>query len=225
MVADSLVFFPCGSGISSFARAARPAFRATAPRTVKPAAFRPLNSRWASTTGAGDGKIHQVSRRCPRACPHESPGCDGFPPAERSRGNLRHEKTLQELTTHHNTTGHRCRRRWLVLHPPAKIITCPRWTFRQLRFFPFSGARLLTPPCAVKFDTAKLPAILNSLETDNQGQKLVLEVAVCQWLFFLLQFAIEEHTCTDRSFSNISVRMSSAALLWTVRATNLPIDF
>lgn len=31
----------------------------------------------------------------------------------------------------------------------------------------------------VKFDTAKLPAILNSLETDNNGQKLVLEVSVC----------------------------------------------
>ncbi|PMB64128.1 ATP synthase subunit beta, mitochondrial [Beauveria bassiana] len=29
----------------------------------------------------------------------------------------------------------------------------------------------------VKFDGAKLPAILNSLETDNNGQKLVLEVA------------------------------------------------
>lgn len=32
---------------------------------------------------------------------------------------------------------------------------------------------------AVKFDTAKLPAILNSLETTNNNQKLVLEVAVC----------------------------------------------
>ena len=31
---------------------------------------------------------------------------------------------------------------------------------------------------AVKFDGAKLPAILNSLETDNNGQKLILEVAV-----------------------------------------------
>lgn len=31
----------------------------------------------------------------------------------------------------------------------------------------------------VKFDTEKLPAILNALETQNNGQKLVLEVAVC----------------------------------------------
>ena len=30
---------------------------------------------------------------------------------------------------------------------------------------------------AVKFDTEKLPPILNALETDNNGQKLVLEVA------------------------------------------------
>lgn len=35
-----------------------------------------------------------------------------------------------------------------------------------------------TDNCTVKFDTAKLPPILNSLETDNNGQKLVLEVAV-----------------------------------------------
>lgn len=32
----------------------------------------------------------------------------------------------------------------------------------------------------VKFDTEKLPPILNALETTNNGQKLVLEVAVCQ---------------------------------------------
>lgn len=30
----------------------------------------------------------------------------------------------------------------------------------------------------VKFDTAKLPPILNALELDNQGNKLILEVAV-----------------------------------------------
>jgi F0F1-type ATP synthase beta subunit len=33
--------------------------------------------------------------------------------------------------------------------------------------------------CTVKFDTEQLPAILNALETENNGQKLVLEVAVC----------------------------------------------
>lgn len=31
----------------------------------------------------------------------------------------------------------------------------------------------------VKFDTAKLPPILNALSTENNGQKLTLEVAVC----------------------------------------------
>ena len=31
----------------------------------------------------------------------------------------------------------------------------------------------------VKFDGSKLPAILNSLQTENNGQKLILEVAVC----------------------------------------------
>lgn len=31
---------------------------------------------------------------------------------------------------------------------------------------------------AVKFDTAKLPPILNALETTNNNQKLVLEVSV-----------------------------------------------
>ena len=36
----------------------------------------------------------------------------------------------------------------------------------------------MTDVLAVKFDTAKLPAILNSLETQNNGQKLVLEVSV-----------------------------------------------
>ena len=30
----------------------------------------------------------------------------------------------------------------------------------------------------MKFDTEQLPPILNALETDNGGQKLVLEVAV-----------------------------------------------
>ncbi|KAJ6781080.1 hypothetical protein PWT90_03061 [Aphanocladium album] len=84
------------SGISSFARAARPSFAAAAPRAIRPASIRfPLNSRFASTAGVGDGKIYQVI-----------------------------------------------------------------------------GAVV-----DVKFDTAKLPPILNALETQNNGQKLVLEVA------------------------------------------------
>jgi F-type H+-transporting ATPase subunit beta len=32
----------------------------------------------------------------------------------------------------------------------------------------------------VKFDSESLPPILNALETENNGQKLVLEVAVSQ---------------------------------------------
>merc|ERR1712169_81644 len=86
------------SGISSIARAARPAYRAAAPRTtLKAVPFRSINNRWASTAavGAGDGKIHQVI-----------------------------------------------------------------------------GAVV-----DVKFDGQKLPSILNSLETENNGQKHVLEVA------------------------------------------------
>lgn len=37
--------------------------------------------------------------------------------------------------------------------------------------------RIATNSHAVKFDGQKLPSILNSLETENNGQKLVLEVA------------------------------------------------
>lgn len=34
--------------------------------------------------------------------------------------------------------------------------------------------------CTVKFDTDSLPPILNALECENGGQKLILEVAVSQ---------------------------------------------
>jgi hypothetical protein len=40
--------------------------------------------------------------------------------------------------------------------------------------------RIQLTPSTVKFDTEKLPPILNALETTNNNQKLVLEVAVCQ---------------------------------------------
>ncbi|KAL2755818.1 hypothetical protein ACRALDRAFT_1064187 [Sodiomyces alcalophilus JCM 7366] len=85
------------SGISSFARAARPSFAATASRrTIKPSSLRfPTAKRWASTAGVGDGKIYQVI-----------------------------------------------------------------------------GAVV-----DVKFDGTKLPPILNAIETDNNGQRLVLEVS------------------------------------------------
>ncbi|EEY17295.1 ATP synthase subunit beta [Verticillium alfalfae VaMs.102] len=85
------------SGISSFARAARPSFAATAsPRVIRPSTLRfPVASRFASTSSVGDGKIYQVI-----------------------------------------------------------------------------GAVV-----DVKFDGARLPPILNALETTNNGNKLVLEVA------------------------------------------------
>ena len=53
-----------------------------------------------------------------------------------------------------------------AIHFFLVVIDSFRLTF--FRFFCF----------VVKFDTAKLPAILNALETENNGQRLVLEVAV-----------------------------------------------
>ena len=63
----------------------------------------------------------------------------------------------------------------------------------------------------VKFDTVKLPPILNALETDNGGQKLILEVAVCH------NNEHNNHTGADMHNSNIWERMSSDVLLWMVR--------
>jgi len=63
----------------------------------------------------------------------------------------------------------------------------------------------------VKFDTDKLPPILNALETMNGGQKLVLEVAVR-----LPRSYLHMRAYADWSYSNIWVRMSSGRLLWTV---------
>lgn len=40
----------------------------------------------------------------------------------------------------------------------------------------------------VKFEGEKLPAILNAIETENNGQKLVLEVAVCYSCLLFLVF-------------------------------------
>lgn len=56
----------------------------------------------------------------------------------------------------------------------------------MVRHLPFPRAlpachytnHILTDCFLVKFDTPKLPAILNSLEVDNHGSKLVLEVSV-----------------------------------------------
>lgn len=65
--------------------------------------------------------------------------------------------------------GHRCRRRWFVHDPIAnKGVESPANDSTPSNlFFP-----------TVKFDDAKLPAILNAVETQNNDQKLVLEVAV-----------------------------------------------
>jgi F0F1-type ATP synthase beta subunit len=43
---------------------------------------------------------------------------------------------------------------------------------------PYGDIEQTTDYATVKFDTAKLPPILNALETTNNNQKLVLEVAV-----------------------------------------------
>ena len=62
----------------------------------------------------------------------------------------------------------------------------------------------------VKFDTDQLPPILNALQTENGGQKLVLEVAVRN----------KQHDIThDFSLifaSNTWAKMSSAQSLWMV---------
>jgi F0F1-type ATP synthase beta subunit len=62
----------------------------------------------------------------------------------------------------------------------------------------------------VKFDTEQLPPILNALETDNNGQKLVLEVSV------RIYYDINTG-CILIPFSNILVRVLSDVLLWTVQ--------
>ena len=60
---------------------------------------------------------------------------------------------------------------------------------------------------------SELPAILTALETDNNGQRLVLEVSVCRH-----ETSIAPIRCVlaNHANSNISARMSSAALPWTV---------
>lgn len=62
--------------------------------------------------------------------------------------------------------GHRCRCRRLVNH------------LLQALEESVTTIRAITDNITVKFDGAKLPAILNSVETENNGQKLVLEVSV-----------------------------------------------
>jgi hypothetical protein len=55
--------FPSRSGISAFARTARPSFAAATRRAVRPTTLNLRGSalsRFASTAGVGDGKIYQV---------------------------------------------------------------------------------------------------------------------------------------------------------------------
>jgi F0F1-type ATP synthase beta subunit len=63
----------------------------------------------------------------------------------------------------------------------------------------------------VKFDTEQLPAILNALETDNGGNRLVLEVAVSA-----SGGTVNVYQKANVSFSNTWVKVSSDALLWMV---------
>jgi hypothetical protein len=57
-------------------------------------------------------------------------------------------------------------------------VKTPAPFFIFARGTPYSGIEQTTDDATVKFDTAKLPPILNALETTNNNQKLVLEVAV-----------------------------------------------
>ena len=91
----------------------------------------------------------------------------------------RERKTdMRQITT----TGHRCRRRRLVINPPHffynAMLQFRNWE-REYNFYWLFRLLLLL----VKFDTAKLPPILNALTTDNGGQKLVLEVSVSSKYF------------------------------------------
>lgn len=145
-------FFACArSGISAFARTARPSFAAATRRAVRPASlnFRaPVFGRFASTAGVGDGKIYQVIGKLDAV---GRVGEDCFALADRA-----------------------------VQQVPSSMV--------RNSAAPMSPPGVRGPPCfaadgtrsTVKFDTDKLPPILNALETNNNGHKLVLEVAVCQ---------------------------------------------
>lgn len=66
----------------------------------------------------------------------------------------------------------------------------------------------------MKFDSESLPPILNALVTENNGQKLVLEVAVS---ILKLQYVCSTFESIKLTvYSNIWVRASFVLLLWTV---------
>jgi hypothetical protein len=65
----------------------------------------------------------------------------------------------------------------------------------------------------VKFESEQLPEILNALETDNGGNKLILEVSVrANTTTYLGRCHI-----LIQQFSNIWVKALCDVLLWTVR--------
>jgi hypothetical protein len=64
---------------------------------------------------------------------------------------------------------------------------------------------------AVKFDTEQLPEILNALETDNGGNKLILEVSVRS-----TTINKQGNNHSECEFSNIWARVLYDALLWMV---------
>lgn len=142
----------------------------------------------------------QVGKHCQRRQWQDSPGesRSSLPSAISA---ITPTSALSQLLTTTNPAGYWCRRRWFVPVPivNTKAASC------GLGFF---NSNLCT---TVKFDTAKLPSILNALQTENNGQKLTLEVAVCIGLGLSMSIELQ---LTSRS--NISVRMSSAALPWMV---------
>jgi hypothetical protein len=94
-----------------------------------------------------------------------------------------------------------------------KSLFSQHWSFGKLPQAPnvrvcitYKANELLS----VKFDSDQLPPILNALETENNGQRLVLEVAVC--VSFTINFPLA--TLTD--YSNIWERMSYDVLPWMV---------
>ena len=81
-----------------------------------------------------------------------------------------------------NTSGHWSCRGWYGKIPQKKKHQKLAYNILALQNAGLVANCVLL--CLVKFDTDQLPPILNALETDNAGQKLVLEVAVCElWSF------------------------------------------
>lgn len=102
------------SGISSIARAARPAFAATPRRAIRPAFPRfPAAPRFASTTSVGDGKIHQVR------CRDLSLQCCLFPAFRLSGGVGCRREEKARFTNDNFSAGHWCRRRRYVKETDA----------------------------------------------------------------------------------------------------------